>query len=102
MRHKLDKKLEDDWLEGKSDAPLPLNSIINMALHGIKLCSTKCDSMREADFDSCRCIRSIFPHSGHYDLYKQLREITENLLLLDEVITQEKKIASYKKTKKYS
>ena len=85
MDSEQDKDKAERWnLQSIEDAPMPLEDLENIVMNGITKCGgLMCPSAHFCGEDSCRCIRSIFPHPYYYELYLELRDIklkTEGLL----------------------
>ena len=76
LEEQLQEELElEKWMD-EENIPLPnLDQIDEVLKNPPKRCDEKyeCTSYY-LSHDCCRCIRSLFPHKTHYDLWKMLAE----------------------------
>ena len=92
-------ELEEDelaeWSNQSGDIPLlDLVQIGYLLEHPPMFCDDKeqCVSYH-LNKDRCRCIRTIFPHESHYEIYKQLLDEKVNSEMIN-AITETDKEAS--------
>lgn len=88
---------EDELVEWSSnqraDIPiLNLEQIAYLLKHPPKLCEDKeqCVSYH-LNKDRCRCIRTIFAHESHYEIYKQLLDEKVDTELINSITETDKK-----------
>lgn len=79
------------WLERSEQTDTTIDAIVKLALHGLDTCNAYCNSHERLEFDACQCIRSVLPHPSHYELYKELRKVTQSLIILDKLITDSRR-----------
>ena len=80
-----EKEIVELWhLQQIEDAEMDIEDLEELIINGFQDCGIQdCKSAYISGEDSCRCIRSVFPHPQHYETYRELRELklkTECLL----------------------
>ncbi len=84
---KREQEIAEKWLNQRaSDCSMDIDTLVEVTINGNEMCTGYCHSREKLEFDSCRCIRSIFPHDTHYSLYQVLRKLFKELLVLDYVL----------------
>ena len=65
----------EEWTN-EEDIPMPnLDTIAELLKNPPKRCEDKNECVSyELSADNCRCIRSVFAHKSHYELWKMLAE----------------------------
>ena len=100
MNSEQDKDIAERWnFQSLEDTSMSKEDLEDIVMHGFTKCGgLMCPSAHHCGEDSCRCVRSIFPHPYYYELYLELRDIklkTEGLidiLKLGELYEQRKHI----------
>jgi len=70
-----DIQVAETWrLQNFNDTYMSPEKLAHLVIHGFEKCNTTtCNSEYYCGKDSCRCIRSIFPHPQYYEQYTELR-----------------------------
>ena len=74
LNKEIEKRNYDNWLSGVNAKPMRTTDLARAVVHGVDLCQDYCLSRKYSGPDGCACIRSIFPHPSHHQLYQMLRE----------------------------
>jgi len=96
-----EKEIVEAWhMQQVEDADMSYEDLEEIIINGFQNCGIQdCKSAYISGEDSCRCIRSIFPHPKHYQMYQELRELklkTEcltDLLIIGEEIDKARNTA---------
>ena len=65
----------EEWLDEEKIPTPNLDAIDELLKNPPKRCENKNECISYAlSADNCRCIRSVFPHKSHYELWKMLAE----------------------------
>ena len=88
---KYEMEMEEDelaeWTNESGDIPLlNLTQISYLLEHPPQFCEDKENCLSYyLNKDRCRCIRTIFPHQSHYEIYKLLLEEKVNSELINAI-----------------
>jgi len=76
MNNTQETELVERWhLQSLEDAPMPIEDLEEIVMNGFYKCEgLGCLSAHVSGEDSCRCIRSVFPHPYYYQMYQELRD----------------------------
>ena len=77
-----DKKQKTKWMHQESEDQIPMDDLMDYAIHGLKRCEDYCGSEDCCGIGACFCVRARMPDPSHYALYEELREIGKELMML--------------------
>lgn len=81
MNDKQDKDIAERWqLRNIDEVSMSEGELIDVLATGITQCESFCKSRYLCGDDSCRCIRSVFPHPAYYAEYQKLCELKDKVV----------------------
>jgi len=75
-----DKDIAERWqLRNIEETSMSEEELSNVLATGFIQCEEFCKSRYLCGEDSCRCVRSVFPHPEYYEEYRSLEQLKDKL-----------------------
>ena len=75
-----EQRQHEEWVCADESQPIDYVLIANKVVDGFEMCEEHCSSRNICGVDGCYCLRANFPTPRHYEIYKQVKADTSQVI----------------------